>query len=72
MSRDDLESDKLFLCEKAFCVVWNHEDEALTAMTYDGRDDRIRVFPAGMYKAIVQKLRDNPSLAGWQSHRPLW
>jgi tetratricopeptide (TPR) repeat protein len=57
----DMDSGEIILCEKAFCVVWGHEDEALTAMTHDGRDGRIRVFPAGLCKAIVQKLRDNPS-----------
>ena len=57
----DIDSGGIILCEKAFSVVWGHEDEALTAMTYDGRDDRIRVFPAGLCKAIVRKLLDNPS-----------
>jgi hypothetical protein len=41
--------------------VWGNEDEALTALTYDSRDDKIRVFPAGLWKAVVQKLLNNPS-----------
>ncbi|KAF2822589.1 SET domain-containing protein [Ophiobolus disseminans] len=49
------------ICEKAFCVVWGHEKEAMTAMTYDLRDDRIRVSPVGLSKAIVQKLISSPS-----------
>jgi tetratricopeptide (TPR) repeat protein len=57
----DVGSGDIILCEKSFCVVWGNEDEALTAMTYDSRDDRIRVFPAGLCKAIVQKLVNNPS-----------
>jgi len=57
----DIDPGEIILCEKAFCVVWGHEDEALTAMTYDGRDDRIRVFPAGLCKAVVQKLLNTPS-----------
>ncbi|KAG0652980.1 SET domain-containing [Hyphodiscus hymeniophilus] len=57
----DIGSGEIVLCEKAFCVVWGHEKEALTAMTYDGRDDKIRVIPAGLCRAIVQKLLDNPS-----------
>jgi tetratricopeptide (TPR) repeat protein len=57
----EMNSGEIILCEKAFCVVWGHEDEAMTAMTYDGRDDRIRVVPAGLCKAIVQKLLNNPS-----------
>lgn len=60
----DLNSGDVILCEKSFCVVWGHEDEALTAFTYDGRDDRIRICPAGLNKAIVEKLLDNPSQLG--------
>lgn len=52
---------EIVMCEKAFCVVWGHEAEALTAMTYDLRDDRIRVSPVGLSKTIVQKLLSNPS-----------
>jgi tetratricopeptide (TPR) repeat protein len=52
---------ELIMCEKAFCVVWGHEREAMTAMTYDLRDDKIRVSPIGLSKAIVQKLISNPS-----------
>jgi len=47
--------------EKAFCVLWGHQREALTALTYDIRDDRIRVTPVGLAKSIVQKLLSNPS-----------
>ncbi|CCF36529.1 TPR domain-containing protein [Colletotrichum higginsianum] len=49
------------MVEKAFCVVWGHESEVLTAMTYDVRDDRIRVAPVGLTKAISQKLLRNSS-----------
>jgi hypothetical protein len=52
---------QFIMCEKAFCVVWGHEREAMTAMTYDIRDDRIRVSPIGLSKAIVQKLLSNSS-----------
>ncbi|RDW56733.1 hypothetical protein BP6252_13988 [Coleophoma cylindrospora] len=47
--------------EKAFCVVWGHESEALTAVTYDVRDEKIRISPVGLSAAIVQKLLNNPS-----------
>ncbi|KAL5116298.1 hypothetical protein ACEQ8H_005756 [Pleosporales sp. CAS-2024a] len=53
----------LIMCEKAFCVVWGHERDAMTAMTYDLRDDRIRVSPVGLSRAIVQKLINSPSQA---------
>jgi len=58
----ELKPGEVIMAEKAFCAVWGHENEALTAMTYDKRDDKIRVSPAGLPKAIVQKLQDNPSL----------
>lgn len=52
---------ELVLCEKAFCVVWGYEPGALSALTYDVRDDEIRVSPVGLTRAIVQKLLANPS-----------
>ena len=57
----DISAGEIVLCEKAFCVVWSHEPEAWSAMTYDIRDDRIRVFPAGLAIALIQKLINNPS-----------
>jgi tetratricopeptide (TPR) repeat protein len=57
----NIAAGELIMCEKAFCVVWGYEREAMTAMTYDLRDDRIRVSPIGLSKAIVQKLISNPS-----------
>ncbi|RKU47094.1 hypothetical protein DL546_001752 [Coniochaeta pulveracea] len=57
----DIAAGEIVMCEKAFCVVWGHESAALTAMTYDLRDDRIRVSPVGLSKSIVQKLLSNPS-----------
>jgi tetratricopeptide (TPR) repeat protein len=57
----DIPTGEIVMCEKAFCVVWGHESEALTAMTLDVRDDRIRVSPVGLSKSTVQKLLSNPS-----------
>ncbi|SMQ54380.1 unnamed protein product [Zymoseptoria tritici ST99CH_3D7] len=57
----EISAGELILCEKAFCVAWGHEEESWTAMTYDARDDRIRAYPAGLTKVIVQKLLNNPS-----------
>ena len=57
----DIPTGEVIMCEKSFCVVWGHESEALTAMTYDVRDDRIRVSPVGLGASIVQKLLSNPS-----------
>lgn len=56
-----MESGEIIMVEKAFCVVLGNEG-ALTAMTYDFRDDGIRVSPAGLCRSIAQKLQDNPSL----------
>ncbi|KAI5457849.1 TPR domain-containing protein [Mariannaea sp. PMI_226] len=58
----DIQLNDIILCEKAFCVVWGYEAEAFSALTCDVRDDTsIRVFPAGLHKAVVQKLLNNPS-----------
>ena len=57
----NLKPGDIILAEKAYCAVWGHEDEALTAITYDYRDDKIRVAPVGLPKAIVHKLQGNPS-----------
>ncbi|KAH8784313.1 hypothetical protein BGZ57DRAFT_925311 [Hyaloscypha finlandica] len=57
----DMEAGEVIMAEKSFCIVWANEEEALTSMTYDFRDDRIRVFPAGLCKAVVRRLIDNPS-----------
>ncbi|GJC99102.1 tetratricopeptide [Colletotrichum higginsianum] len=57
----DIAAGEIVMVEKAFCVVWGHESEVLTAMTYDVRDDRIRVAPVGLTKAISQKLLRNSS-----------
>jgi len=51
----------MVICEKAFSVVWGHESEALTAMTFDIRDDKIRMSTVGLRKSVVQKLLNNPS-----------
>ncbi|KAI2480601.1 protein containing SET domain protein [Pyrenophora tritici-repentis] len=58
----DIPAGDIVICEKAFCVVWGHEPDTLTAMTYDVRDSRIRVAPLGLAKALVQKCLNQPSL----------
>ena len=57
----NLAPGSLVLCEKAFSVVWAHEPDALVAMTYDVRDDLIRVSPVGLSKSLVQKCLNQPS-----------
>ncbi|KAL6407529.1 TPR domain-containing protein [Ilyonectria robusta] len=60
----DIPPGDIVMCEKAFCVVWGYEPEACCTLTCDVRDDAtIRVFPAGLQKAVVQKLLNNPSQA---------
>jgi hypothetical protein len=44
--------------------VFGWEEDALSAMTFDVRDEVVRVFPAGLWKAVVRKLNDNPSKLG--------
>jgi tetratricopeptide (TPR) repeat protein len=58
----DVEPGDIILCEKAFCVAWSHEAETFTALACDLREDAaIKVFPAGLHKAVVRKLLNNPS-----------
>ncbi|KAK7419629.1 hypothetical protein QQX98_003220 [Neonectria punicea] len=58
----EIQPDEIIMCEKAFCAVWGYEPEASSTITCDVRDDAaIRVFPAGLHKAVVQKLLNNPS-----------
>ncbi|CAM1508826.1 Fc.00g025650.m01.CDS01 [Cosmosporella sp. VM-42] len=58
----DINAKDIVMCEKAFCVVWGHEPGAFSALTCDLRDDAaVRVFPAGLHRAVVQKLLNNPS-----------
>ncbi|OAL04678.1 SET domain-containing protein [Phaeosphaeriaceae sp. SRC1lsM3a] len=57
----DIAAGELVLVEKAFCAVYAHEPSSMTAMTYDLRDDKIRMSPVGLSKALVQHLLSNPS-----------
>ncbi|CAN8104594.1 unnamed protein product [Discula destructiva] len=53
----DIPAEEVVMCEKAFCVAW----EGLTAVTYDVRDERIRISPVGLVKAAVEKVSGTPS-----------
>ena len=56
-----IDEREIIMGEKAFCVAWSH-DTAFSALTIDVRDDAaIRVFPAGLHRAVVQKMMNNPS-----------
>jgi len=58
----DMQPNEVIMCEKAFCVAWSHEPETFSALVCDTREDAaIKVFPAGLHKAVVQKLLNNPS-----------
>ncbi|KAF5586467.1 n-lysine methyltransferase SMYD2 [Fusarium pseudocircinatum] len=58
----DIEVNETILCEKAFCAAWSHEAGTFTALACDLREDAaIKVFPAGLHKAVVRKLLNNPS-----------
>ncbi|KLO81852.1 uncharacterized protein LW93_7009 [Fusarium fujikuroi] len=58
----DVETNEIMLCERAFCAAWSHESETFTALACDLREDAaIKVFPAGLHKAVVKKLLNNPS-----------
>ncbi|EXL42189.1 hypothetical protein FOCG_15539 [Fusarium oxysporum f. sp. radicis-lycopersici 26381] len=58
----NIEPNEIILCEKAFCAAWSHEADTFTALACDIREDAaIKVFPAGLHKAVVRKLLNNPS-----------
>jgi tetratricopeptide (TPR) repeat protein len=57
----DIPAGEVIMYEKAFCVAWGHENEASTAVTYDVRDDRIRVSPVGLSRSTVETLLGNAS-----------
>ncbi|KAF5964040.1 n-lysine methyltransferase SMYD2 [Fusarium coicis] len=58
----DIEINEIILCEKASCAAWSHETETFSALACDLREDAaIKVFPAGLHKAVVRKLLNNPS-----------
>ncbi|KAM0321050.1 hypothetical protein ACHAPQ_009752 [Fusarium lateritium] len=58
----DIQQNEVIMCEKAFCVAWSHEPETFSALVCDIREDiTLKVFPAGLHKAVVRKLLDNPS-----------
>ncbi|KAF9774235.1 hypothetical protein IL306_007805 [Fusarium sp. DS 682] len=58
----DIEANEIIMCEKAFCAAWSYEPETFTALVCDVREDAaIKVFPAGLHKAVVRKLLNNPS-----------
>jgi tetratricopeptide (TPR) repeat protein len=58
----DIQPNEIIMCEKAFCVAWSHESETFSALVCDIRElAAIKVFPAGLHKAVVQKLLKNPS-----------
>jgi tetratricopeptide (TPR) repeat protein len=56
----DIGPNEIILCEKAFCAAWSHETETFTALACD-IDAGIKVFPAGLHKAVVRKLLNSPS-----------
>lgn len=57
----DVPRGGLVLCEKAFCVAWGNSQNSMAAVTYDVRDGRVRVSPAGLVRKVVEKLRWTPS-----------
>ncbi|KAJ5356672.1 tpr domain-containing protein [Penicillium concentricum] len=58
----DIQPNEIILVEKAFCVIWSWDRDAMTAITCDlGNDAAIKLFPTGLHRAVVRKLRNNPS-----------
>jgi len=63
-AKKHMEVGELVMCEKPLCVVWDNQEDDVTSMTYDFRDERIRMFPAGLCRAVVRELLDNPTQGG--------
>ena len=59
-----VKAGEVVMAEKAVCVVWGYEAGAITAVTFDVRDERIRVAPVGLGKAVVERLGKNPGEIG--------
>ncbi|KAI6758424.1 hypothetical protein HG530_010664 [Fusarium avenaceum] len=58
----DIQPNEIIMCEKAFCVAWSFESETFSSLVCDTREKAaLKVFPAGLHKAVVRKLLDNPS-----------
>lgn len=58
----DIQPNTVIMCEKALCVAWSHESETFSSLVCDTRENAtLKVFPAGLHKAVVRKLLDNPS-----------
>lgn len=57
----DIPRGGLVLCEKAFCVAWDNSTDSVAVVTYDVRDGRVRLSPASLVRAVVEKLRGTPS-----------
>lgn len=57
----DVMAGEMVMCERAFCMSWGSGEERVTAMTYDIRDEKLRLSPIGLVKLVVQRLLENPS-----------
>lgn len=59
----DLEMGDLIMCEKAFCLVLEHErDKSVVASKLCARAGNMMVFNLGLWREVVNKLLRNPSL----------
>ncbi|KAK5107823.1 hypothetical protein LTR62_000637 [Meristemomyces frigidus] len=59
---EDIPIGGLVMCEKALCVSWSSGEDSVSALSYDTRDNEIRVTPISLVKAVTAKLSKNPSL----------
>ncbi|KAK3191238.1 hypothetical protein K4F52_002828 [Lecanicillium sp. MT-2017a] len=57
-----IKNKEIIMCERAFCLVTSKDGTAFSAINCELREDAaIKVYPAGLHKAVVQKLLNNPS-----------
>ncbi|KAK5113327.1 hypothetical protein LTR85_010944 [Meristemomyces frigidus] len=56
----DIKPGDLILCEKAFCVLFEHEEQHFKAVKYDVRTGNVTQGTGALWKELVSKLYRNP------------
>lgn len=59
----DIKPGELVLCEKAFCVLFEHEEQHFRAVKYNTRSGEITQGSSALWKELVSSIHRNPSSA---------
>jgi len=60
-AREDIDTGELIFCEKAFMVMFMHEDGAALTQQHDERDGLTTHCNYGLWRAVLNHLMHNPS-----------